>query len=181
MSDVNASMSFEPGEMHVYTDEPMELPVLTEIDMDLDGQLASEGDCNDDDATIYSGAPDLTEDGIDQDAMGLTDALPMPTPMAFAMTSMNVWVRLTNVACAMALVPFSNADAQTFQRPTAIVTETSSMPSGCVVVTALKTSTKMAFVMTSTTLDTSPFRRRDLDVVPQSGVRNGPFGMWPWT
>ena len=64
-------MSFEPGEMHVYTDEPMDVPSLTEIDMDLDGQLASQGDCNDNDATIYAGAPDLTVDGIDQDCNGL--------------------------------------------------------------------------------------------------------------
>jgi|GEM_PF-216292 len=71
VTDLNASMPFEPGEMHVYTDEPMDIPTLAEIDMDLDGQLASQGDCNDDDATIYAGAPDLTVDGIDQDCNGL--------------------------------------------------------------------------------------------------------------
>ena len=70
VTDLNASMSFEPGEMHVYTDQPMDVPTLAEIDMDLDGQLASQGDCNDNDATIYAGAPD-TVDNIDQDCNGL--------------------------------------------------------------------------------------------------------------
>ena len=52
----------------------MDTPVLQEIDVDLDGQLASEGDCNDHDATIYTGAVDIALDGIDQDCDG-EDAL----------------------------------------------------------------------------------------------------------
>ena len=54
----------------MYTDVPLEQPTLTEIDMDLDGQLASEGDCNDQDATVYTGAIDVPNDGIDQDCDG---------------------------------------------------------------------------------------------------------------
>ena len=43
VTDLNASMPFEPGEMHVYTDEPMDIPTLAEIDMDLDGQVGFTG------------------------------------------------------------------------------------------------------------------------------------------
>ena len=70
VEDLAASMPFAPGELHVYTDVPLEQPTLTEIDMDLDGQLASEGDCNDQDATVYTGAIDVPNDGIDQDCDG---------------------------------------------------------------------------------------------------------------
>ena len=67
-------MPFAPGEYHVYTDTPLDTPVIQEIDVDLDGQLASEGDCNDQDATVYTGAVDIALDGIDQDCDG-QDAL----------------------------------------------------------------------------------------------------------
>lgn len=70
VNDVNASMSFAPGQWHVFTDQPLPTPELTEIDIDMDGQLASEGDCNDNNATIYAGAEDPIGDGIDQDCDG---------------------------------------------------------------------------------------------------------------
>ena len=74
VTDLDAAMPFAPGELHVYTDTPLDTPVLQEIDVDLDGQLASEGDCNDQDATVYTGAVDIALDGIDQDCDG-EDAL----------------------------------------------------------------------------------------------------------
>ena len=74
VTDLDAAMPFAPGELHIYTDTPLETPLLQEIDVDLDGQLASEGDCNDQDANIYSGAVDIALDGIDQDCDG-EDAL----------------------------------------------------------------------------------------------------------
>ncbi|MGB2229537.1 MAG: MopE-related protein [Flavobacteriales bacterium] len=74
VTDLDAAMPFAPGELHVFTDTPLDTPVLQEIDVDLDGQLASEGDCNDHDATVYTGAVDIALDGIDQDCDG-EDAL----------------------------------------------------------------------------------------------------------
>jgi uncharacterized protein (TIGR02145 family) len=39
-------------------------------DLDQDGQTVNEGDCNDLDETIYTGAPEICDDGIDQDCDG---------------------------------------------------------------------------------------------------------------
>ena len=41
-----------------------------DADLDEDGQSVSQGDCNDLDATIYTGAPEVCGDGIDQDCDG---------------------------------------------------------------------------------------------------------------
>ena len=71
VTNLDATMPFAPGEFHVYTDVVVETPELAEIDVDQDGYFASDGDCNDDDATIYPGAPDPENDGIDQNCDGI--------------------------------------------------------------------------------------------------------------
>ncbi len=48
-------------------------------DLDGDGQTVSEGDCNDLDATIYTGAPEVCDDGIDQDCDGADEECGVPT------------------------------------------------------------------------------------------------------
>ncbi len=48
-------------------------------DMDHDSQSVSEGDCNDHDDTIYTGAPEVCGDGIDQDCDGVDESCPVPT------------------------------------------------------------------------------------------------------
>ena len=42
-----------------------------DIDNDGDGYTENQGDCNDADASVYPGAPDLSVDGVDQDCNGI--------------------------------------------------------------------------------------------------------------
>ena len=48
-------------------------PDPLDVDDDGDGQTENEGDCNDADSTIFSGAPDDTQDGVDNDCDGDID------------------------------------------------------------------------------------------------------------
>ena len=41
-----------------------------EVDYDLDGLMVCDGDCNDDEASVYPGATEILDDGIDQDCDG---------------------------------------------------------------------------------------------------------------
>ena len=45
--------------------------VYVETDADLDGVTVEEGDCDDADATVYPGAPEIADDGTDQDCDGV--------------------------------------------------------------------------------------------------------------
>ncbi len=76
----------------------------------------------------------------------------MPTTMASVTTWTTAWVHWTLVVCATGLVRSTNADVPTSQPVTATVTETSSTPWVCAVVTALQTPMQMAFVTTLTTV-----------------------------
>ena len=57
-----------------YTDSPWLLaqgPCYYDVDEDGDGWTDLEGDCNDSNAAIYPGAPEIAGDGVDQDCDGL--------------------------------------------------------------------------------------------------------------
>ena len=51
--------------------EKEELPSLEEGDMDGDGYSLMEGDCDDSDASVYPGAFDIPQDGVDNDCDGV--------------------------------------------------------------------------------------------------------------
>ena len=51
-----------------------------DIDNDGDGFTEEQGDCNDNDATIYPGAEEICDDGIDQDCNGSDCTTPPPPP-----------------------------------------------------------------------------------------------------
>jgi hypothetical protein len=51
-----------------------------DVDNDGDGFTEAQGDCNDNDATIYPGAEEICDDGIDQDCNGSDCTTPPPPP-----------------------------------------------------------------------------------------------------
>ena len=54
------------------TDTDTQNPIT---DADNDGQTKDEGDCDDNDPNIYYGAPEILDDGIDQDCDGVDPLL----------------------------------------------------------------------------------------------------------
>jgi hypothetical protein len=51
-----------------------------DVDNDGDGFTVAQGDCNDNNATIYPGAEEICDDGIDQDCDGSDCTTPPPPP-----------------------------------------------------------------------------------------------------
>ena len=58
------------GDFWMVADFEGALTTNPNIDDDGDGFTENQGDCNDNDATIYPGAPEICDDGIDQDCNG---------------------------------------------------------------------------------------------------------------
>ncbi len=59
-------------------------------DLDQDGQTVSEGDCNDLDDSIYTGAPEICEDGIDQNCEGWDEPCGLPEGTVFS--AGQIWI-----------------------------------------------------------------------------------------
>ncbi len=57
----------------------LELRPEPDVDNDGDGFTEAQGDCNDNNATIYPGAEEICDDGIDQDCDG-SDCTTEPPP-----------------------------------------------------------------------------------------------------
>ena len=53
--------------------EPSDELIQGELDVDGDGQTVEDGDCDDNDPNIFSGAPETYYDGIDQNCDGAND------------------------------------------------------------------------------------------------------------
>tara|TARA_Y100000385_G_scaffold4467_1_gene4893 strand:- start:20 stop:1030 length:1011 start_codon:yes stop_codon:yes gene_type:complete len=68
------------GDFWMVADFSGALTTNPNIDDDGDGFTENEGDCNDNDAIIYPGAPEICGDGIDQDCDGSDCTDPPPPP-----------------------------------------------------------------------------------------------------
>jgi len=55
-------------------------PCVEQVDADGDGVTACDGDCDDGDETVFPGAPEVCDDGIDQDCSGEPDDWPCGAP-----------------------------------------------------------------------------------------------------